>query len=78
MNEEIFARVKQVLYRIFGEIEVNYNTVAKDVEGWDSLTHIKVISEIQKEFQVKFSMADLRSFSCVGKIVDCIDKKLNS
>ena len=76
MNEEIFARVKKILFSFFGEHDYKYETVAKDVEGWDSMTHIKIINEIQKEFNIKFSMSDLRSFSCFGKIVDCLDKKL--
>ena len=77
MNEEIFNRVKKVLYKHFGQIEVKYDTVAKDVDGWDSLTHIKIINDIQSEFNIKFTMPDLRSFSCVGKIVDCLERKLN-
>ena len=77
MNEKIFEGVKQVLFDHFGEIEVTYNTVAKDVDGWDSMTHMEIIADIQKAFNVKFSIADLRSFSCVGKIVDCLDAKLN-
>ena len=77
MNEDIFLRVKKVIYQYFGEVEINYDTTAKDVEGWDSLTHVKIISDIQKEFNIKFTMGDLRSFSCVGKIVDCLDNKIN-
>ena len=77
MNQEIFERIKKVLYKQFGEVEITYNTTAKDVEGWDSLTHVKIINAIQQEFNVKFSMGDLRSFSCVGKIADCVEKKLS-
>ena len=76
MNQEVFERIKKVLYKQFSEVEITYDTTAKDVEGWDSLTHVKIINAIQQEFNVKFSMGDLRSFSCVGKIVDCVDKKL--
>lgn len=78
MNKEISDRINKILYNHFGEIEVNYDTVAADVDGWDSLEHIQIISDIQKEFNIKFSVSELRSFSCVGKIVDTVEKKLES
>lgn len=77
MNEEILARVKTILFSHFGEFEVKYETAAKDVDGWDSLMHYKIIREIQDEFNVKFNISDLRSFTCVGKIVENLDNKLN-
>ena len=78
MNQEIFERVKKVIVAQLGEAEISSETTAKDVEGWDSLTHVKIINGVQNEFNIKFTMSDLRSFSCVGKIVECVEKKLNS
>lgn len=78
MREEIESRVNEILFRFLGSFDVRYETTAKDVEGWDSLTHMKIINAIQKEFGLKFTMGELRGFSCVGKIYDTLMKRVAS
>ena len=35
------------------QAEIDLNTSAKDVEGWDSLMHIYIISKTEKHFKIK-------------------------
>lgn len=51
-------------------------TTAEDVPGWDSLTHVVLISEIEKHFGIRFSIREMLSWKTVGKMVDCIQKKI--
>ena len=49
---------------------------AEDVPGWDSLTHVVLISEIEKHFDIRFSIREMLSWKTVGKMVDNIMKKI--
>ena len=49
---------------------------AEDVPGWDSLTHVVLISEIEKHFDIRFSIREMLSWKTVGKMVDNIVKKM--
>lgn len=49
---------------------------AEDVPGWDSLTHVVLISEIEKHFGIRFSIREMLSWKTVGKMVDSIVKKV--
>lgn len=52
------------------------STTAKDIMGWDSLSHIIIIAAIEKHFGITFSFMDILSMTDIGKIVDCLQSKL--
>jgi len=49
---------------------------AKDVEGWNSLTHMMLISEIEDVFAIKFKLKDLNKMKNVGDMIEIIRSKL--
>ena len=53
-------------------ITVNAETTADDIEDWDSLEHINLVSAVEKEFGVKFTMAQVVGMKNVGEMVDVI------
>ena len=53
-------------------IVVTETTSAADIEDWDSLTHITLISSVEEEFDIKFSMKDVIGMKNVGEMVDII------
>lgn len=57
------------------EMIVTETLSAKDVEDWDSLTHIQLISRIEKAFQLRFTMAEIASLKEVGDLVRLIAQK---
>lgn len=68
---------------IFRDVLDNENLVitaatkADDVEEWDSLSHIQLIVQIEKNFKVKFSTSEIRDWKNVGEMIDCIYSKTN-
>ncbi len=58
------------------DIELNDNTVATDIEGWDSIAQVIIMGEIQNEFGVKFTSSEINNFVNVGELVDSIISKL--
>lgn len=73
-REEVMERVADVIRDVFDDdqIQITDDTVAGDVEGWDSLMHITLIGTIEDEFDVKFAMKDVVGMKNVGQMVDLI------
>jgi acyl carrier protein len=53
-------------------------TTAEDVDGWDSLTHIRLILAVSKAFDVKFSASEIGNLKNVGEFAGLIEKKMTA
>jgi acyl carrier protein len=71
---QIFARLTKIFEDVFDEdsIKLTPELSAKDVDGWDSLTHIRLILTIEKAFKIKFSTSEIGKLSNVGDLVALI------
>lgn len=58
------------------DIRVNDSTTAADIDGWESLTHITLISSIEDAFDISFSMKEVVKMKNVGEMVDRIEEKI--
>ncbi len=78
-REEVLAKVNEVIQDVFDDedIVVTEETVASDVDGWDSLMHITLIGTIEDEFDIKFAMKDVVGMKNVGQMVDLIMEQLD-
>ena len=76
-RQEIFDKLNEVFSDVFDEnITVTEATTAADIEEWDSLTHITLISEVEDAFDIKFSMKDVLGMKNVGEMADIIAKNV--
>ena len=73
-REEIYERVNKVFREILDDdtIELHDETVADDVEGWDSFEHINLIVGVEDEFGIKIPMGKIISMKNVGELVNII------
>ena len=76
-RDEIYARLNEVFRDVFDnqDINVSESTTAKDIEGWDSLTHISLLSAIEDEFGMEFSMGEAVKMKNVGDMVAIIERE---
>ncbi len=49
-----------------------------NVPGWDSLAHINLVAETEREFGVRFALGELETLKNVGDMVDLIATKLGA
>lgn len=77
-KEKVLEKINDVFKEIFDDetLEVDENTTANDVEGWDSLTHINIIASVEKEFNIDFSTKEVISMKNIGDMVDIILEKV--
>ena len=78
-REEVLLEVQNVFRNVLKSesIVLQDETISADVPGWDSLTHVQLISEIESHFGIKFTLREMLSWKTVGKMIDCIEKKVS-
>ena len=71
---QIYAGLAKTFDDVFDDdsIQVTPELSAKDVDGWDSLTHIRLILTIEKAFKIKFSTSEIGKLEKVGDLVALI------
>ena len=50
-------------------------TTADDVEGWDSMSNITFVVEVERRFGIKFNTAEIEEMRNVGDMLDIIAAK---
>jgi len=73
-RQEVFKRLNEIFQDIFDDEEliVTDETCADDVEDWDSLRHITLISAVEKAFGMKFAMKEVLEMENVGAMADIL------
>lgn len=76
-ESKIYSRLQEVFESVFDDdsIHVKPALSARDVDGWDSLTHIRLLLTVEKAFNVKFSTTEIGKLENVGDLVRLIKEK---
>lgn len=76
-RNEIFEKLNEIFRDVFDDetLTVTEETSAADIEDWDSLTHITLISEVEDAFDMKFSMKEVVGMKNVGEMADIIERE---
>jgi len=76
-RKEIYLKLSEVFCDVFDldEVDLNDSTTQKDVEDWDSISHVYLITEIQNAFGIKFASSEIYQWKNVGEMVDSIASK---
>lgn len=76
-TREIFERLNHVFRDVFDDnrLVVGPNTTADDIEDWDSLEHITLISAVEREFRMKFKMREISTMKNVGEMAAIIAER---
>jgi acyl carrier protein len=77
-REEIAQKLAPVFKKVFGDasLEITDELTARDVENWDSLSHMLLITEVENEFGIKFKLKELNKMVNVGAMIAIINSKL--
>ena len=75
---EILEKLNEVFHDVFdnNDIVVTEQTNANDIEEWDSLIHITLISAVEDEFDVSFDMETVVSMKNVGDMINAIEEQI--
>ncbi|HTP65434.1 MAG TPA: acyl carrier protein [Geobacteraceae bacterium] len=73
---------KEILNGVFQQvfeddaIQINDNTTADDIDGWDSLSHVNLILAVETTFKIRFSQKELLTFKNVGDLLRSVEAKI--
>jgi acyl carrier protein len=75
---QVYARLTPIIRDVMDDdsIKVTPQLSAKDVDGWDSLTHIRLLMTIEKAFKIKFSTSEIGKLQSVGDLAALIRLRL--
>lgn len=75
---EITEKLTAIFHEVFGdnEIVLRDEMTAKDVEKWDSLTHMMMITKVEEMFGIKFKLKELNKLKQVGDLIVIIESKV--
>ena len=73
-EQEILTAVQEIFRDNFddGSLVITRDTCADDIEDWDSLEQINLLTAIEKKFNIKFKLADVRGLNDVGDLLDLV------
>jgi acyl carrier protein len=79
-TEQIYPEIREIIADVLDQpdIQINADTAADDVEGWDSFNHINIVVAVEAHFGVKFHTAEIEEVRNVGELVELIAKKLKA
>jgi len=79
-KNEILDKMQSIFQDVFDDCDIVLTkaTTAQDIDSWDSLNHVSLITSIEEEFSLKFSLNEILNFKSVGDTVDCIHTKINN
>lgn len=75
----ISERLKKTILKVLRleDYEINHDTRADEVPGWDSLNHINVILAVEKEYMVRFKNVEILKLKNIGDLQKLVDSKTN-
>lgn len=73
----VYERLTHIFRDVFDddELELKPELTAKDVDGWDSLTHLRVLLSAEQAFRVKFTTAEIGKLQNVGDLANLIQSR---
>lgn len=74
----VYPQLTEVFRDTFDDpdIVVTPTLSARDIDDWDSISHIRLIVAIEQEFRIKFGTREIDGLNNVGELVALIETKL--
>lgn len=74
----IIEKLRQILLDVLKheKFEFKDDLTASDVDGWDSLSHMAIITSIEEKFEIKFKLRELNKLNNMQTLIELIQSKL--
>ena len=75
-RDAILAEVQEIFRDNFDDdsLVIGPTTCADDIEDWDSLEQINLLTAIERRFGIKFKLEDVRGLQNVGDLLDLVQR----
>lgn len=78
-RSEILDTLNEILVEVLEHDDFNLTETTRlfDIDGWDSLAHMLIISSLEEQLDIKFKMKELTDILTVKELIDVIEPKLD-
>jgi acyl carrier protein len=75
---EIEPKLTKAFHKVFGDdgIALSPSMTAADVPGWDSLTHIRLLLTVEREFRIRITASEASKLQTVGDLMQLVEAKV--
>lgn len=75
---DILAQLQPIFRDVLDDpaLQITRESSAATVANWDSLAHINLVSAIEQDFRIRFSLSELAGLKNVGDMIDLMEQKL--
>ena len=77
----ILDEVRQTIADVIDDANVgaiSETTTAEDVEGWDSVQHVRILMALERNLKFRFSNDEIEKLKSVGDLVTVISRHTQS
>lgn len=77
-ENSVNMKLEKIFRNVFDNetIQIKREMTANDLDEWNSLNHMLLVSEIENVFSIKFRLKELNQMKNVGDMIDMIISKL--
>lgn len=77
MTDAIREKLTDVFRDVFDDdaLEVHSAMTAEDVDGWDSLAHVRLMLSVERAFAIRFTASEIGKLKSVGDLIELIARK---
>ena len=77
-QEMTLTALNEIFKNVFEDnsIQLTKRTTTADIESWDSLNHIQMITAVEKHFKIRFELKELLTLQDVGDLLNAINAKI--
>lgn len=75
---DIMKQINTIFIELFNDenIVLTEKSDTNEIDAWDSLNHIQVITAVEKHFKIRFELNDLLIFENIGDLCSGVKSKL--
>jgi acyl carrier protein len=77
-KEVIMEKINEIFRNVFDDdnLMVTETTSAQDIEDWDSLNHITLITSMESTFGMRFALHEITDMKNVGEAAAIIESRM--
>ena len=77
-RNDVLTKVQEICRDVFDEpnLVLTENTTASEVEGWDSLTHLSLVNELEETYGIVFKLDEVTGSKNIGELLSALMKHI--
>ena len=78
--ENVFEQISKIFRDVFERpnLSLKITDSPLNIDGWESLTHVILLTAIEEHFSIEFSFKDLAGIKTVGDLVHIVETKISN